>query len=197
MAWWFSAAKQVLDDLHQILTRQSSADKSHLYNASLCGPWRCGPWKSDATWLSRFIHCFYETEGTILHRYRNWVDKHLIDCRDDLRFDIFLLQCWSEMALDSEHKSTFEIIYSINDESPEICTEVNQLVHGQDSPQLTRRTVRTAGRQRPVDRPLGRRLGPLARAPAATGPVSTASCSRNTPCICLQNLNLTLRRPTC
>jgi hypothetical protein len=35
MARWFSAAKQVLDDLHKILTRQSSVDKCHLYTVSL------------------------------------------------------------------------------------------------------------------------------------------------------------------
>lgn len=40
-----------------------------------------------------------------------------------MRFDIFLLQCWSEMALDLEHERTFRSISFINDKPPEICMD--------------------------------------------------------------------------
>lgn len=125
MEWWFSAAKQVLDDIHQLLLRQNDADKFFLLWTSLRGPWRCGTWKSEVTWLSRFIYRYYKTEGRILHPFRNMVDKHLKDHPDTLRFDIFLLQCWSEMRskmiLSLEQQRTFETILRINDEGPEVC----------------------------------------------------------------------------
>lgn len=126
MEWWFSVAKQVLDDVHLLLTRQSSADKARLYEVFLRGDWVRGPWNSDTTWLSRFIHRYYAVEGTVLYPFRNKVDKHLKDLPDTLRFDVFLLQCWSQMALASEQKRTFEIIYEMNDEAMETCMEIIQ-----------------------------------------------------------------------
>ncbi|KAI3392466.1 hypothetical protein diail_5682 [Diaporthe ilicicola] len=124
MEWWSSAAKQVLDDIHLLLTRHCSADMSRLYTVSLCGPWNCGPWKSDATWLSRFIHRYCADEGTTLYTFRNKVDKHLKDKPDTLRFDVFLLQCWSEMALSAQQQRTFETIYELNDEAPEVSMNI-------------------------------------------------------------------------
>lgn len=121
MSWWFSAAKQVLDDLHRLLTSQSQADRSFLYRVSVCGPW-----KSQVTWLSRFIHRYYETKGTFLHRFRSKVDKHRKDHPDTLHFDVFLLQCWSEMALSPEQRSTFLTIDGINEKAPGICTKAIQ-----------------------------------------------------------------------
>lgn len=130
MEWWYSAAKQVLNDIHRLLLRQKDADKSFLFWTSLCGPWRCGTWKSEATWLSRFIHRYYEAEGTVLHPFRNKVDKHLRDIPDTLRFDIFLLQCWSEMrsemGLSEEQEKTFLTILAMNNESPEVCMQAIQ-----------------------------------------------------------------------
>ncbi|KAG6358028.1 hypothetical protein INS49_013912 [Diaporthe citri] len=146
MDWWFSAAKQVLDDLHRLLSSQSPADRSFLFRVSLCGPWRCGPWKSQVTWLSRFIHRYYEARGTVLHRFRSRVDKHLKDHPDPLYFDAFLLQCWSEMTLSLEQESTLATIERINDEAPEICVKVIQ-AH-------MRRIARHYGHQGPcVDEP--------------------------------------------
>lgn len=126
MDWWSSAAKAVLDYIHVLLTRQNHDDKSFLFSVSLCGPWRCGPWKSDATWLSRFMHRYCEAEGAILHPVRDEVDKHLKDIPDTLHFDIFLLQCWSEMTLSPEQKSTLDTIKHINEKAPEICVEALQ-----------------------------------------------------------------------
>lgn len=123
MDWWFSAAKQVLDDLHRLLTSQNHADRSLLLRVSLCGPWRCGPWKSQVTWLSRFIHRYYETNGTFLHPFRSRVDKHLKDHPDPLHFDAFLLQCWSEMTLSVDQRRTFLTIEYLNDKAPEICAD--------------------------------------------------------------------------
>lgn len=126
MDWWASTAKMVLDDLHLLLTRHGDEGKSFLFKVSLFGPWRCGPWKSDATWLSRFVHRYYEAEGTVLHPLRNKVDKHLKDVPDTLRFDIFLLQCWSDLVLSEEQESTRDLIGRINEEPPEICVEAIQ-----------------------------------------------------------------------
>lgn len=129
MEWWFSAARQVLDDIHMLLMRQNDADKSFLFWTSLSGPWRCGTWKSEATWLSRFIHRYYQDEGKFLHPFRNKVDKHLKEIPDTLRFDIFLLQCWSEMRSEmhlSPEEQTFFTILAMNDESPEVCMQAIQ-----------------------------------------------------------------------
>lgn len=130
MEWWVSAAKQVLDDIHQLLLSQNDNDESFLLWTSLSGPWRCGTWKSEATWLSRFIFRFYEAEGTFLHPLRNKVDKHLKDIPDTLRFDIFLLQCWSEMRsgmrLSLGQEATFETILAMNEKGPEVCLRAIQ-----------------------------------------------------------------------
>lgn len=123
MGWWYSAARQVFNDLHRLLTSQSQADKSFLFKVSVCGPWRCGPWKSQVTWLSRFIHHYYEARGTALHRFRSKVDKHGKDHPDTLHFDVFLLQYWSQLTLSLEQESTLTTIERINDEAPEICVE--------------------------------------------------------------------------
>lgn len=125
MAWWFWAARVVLDQLHEILTCPHPLAKSGIYTISLSGPWRCGRWKSDATWLSRFIHHSYSNiEGSFLHSYASWVDKHLMNRRDFLYFDIFLLQCWSQMNLGPEQKRTVDTISFINEQPPEVCLYV-------------------------------------------------------------------------
>ncbi|KAL1862917.1 hypothetical protein Daus18300_008247 [Diaporthe australafricana] len=125
MEWWFSVAKQVLDDIHLLLTRQSPADKARLCEVFLCRDLVRGPW-NDKTWLSHFIHRYYTTEGTILYPFRNQVDKHLKNLPDTLRFDIFLLQCWSKMTLSPEQKRTFETIYEMNDEAMGGCMKTMQ-----------------------------------------------------------------------
>ncbi|KAG8157837.1 hypothetical protein KVR01_012499 [Diaporthe batatas] len=122
MAWWFYAARVVLEHLHGVLTSPRPFAKSYIYLLCLSGPWRCGPWKSDATWLSRVIHHSYGcVEGSFLHPYAPWIDKHLMDRRDFLRFDIFLLQCWSQMEMDSARKRTVDTISFINEQPPEVC----------------------------------------------------------------------------
>lgn len=115
MDWWFSVAKQVLDDVHLLLTRQSHADRSFLSRVSLYGPW-----EFEVTWLSRFVHRYYEAEGTILHPLRHKIDEHLRDIPPTLRFDIFLLQCWSEMTLCVEQRRTSEAIHELNELVPEV-----------------------------------------------------------------------------
>ncbi|POS69079.1 hypothetical protein DHEL01_v212525 [Diaporthe helianthi] len=125
MAWWFWAARVVLNNLHGVLTSPQSIAKSHIYALSMCGPWRCGSWRSDATWLSRFIHVSYSAiQGSFLYPYVRWVDKHLMNRRDFLRFDIFLLQCWSQMDLNPEQKATVDTISFINEQPPEVCLYV-------------------------------------------------------------------------
>lgn len=169
MDWWFSAARRVLEDLHPLLTRQSFADSAQLYRVSLCSPWRCGPWKSDVTWLSRFIHRYCEAEGTSLYPFRNKVDKHLKGLPDTLRFDMFLLQCWSKMALEPEQQRTFETIYEINDEAPEICMEAIRAYMDTMAPDSEHRQPQEPGANGPLDQPPGRAHRPVGRDPAAAG----------------------------
>lgn len=126
MSWWSSAAKRVLDDIHLLLTRQSHGDKTLLFRVCLRGPWRCGPWKSDATWLSRFIHHYYKGQGTILHPVRQRIDKHRKDFPDTVHFDLFLLQCWHEGFFSGDQARTYEIIERINNKAPKICLSTIQ-----------------------------------------------------------------------
>lgn len=143
MAWWFWAARVVLDYLHELLTSPHPIAKSHVYSLSLSGPWRCGRWKSDATWLSRFIHHSYScSEGSFLYPYARWLDKHLMYRRDFLRFDIFLLQCWSQMNLSPEEKGTVGTISFINEQPPEVCLYVLDMYMERVAPVPYRREPR-------------------------------------------------------
>jgi hypothetical protein len=102
MAWWFSAARQVFHDVQALLTKgdPDATPFTHLCTPSLLRH----PESAKMSWLSCFVRLRLHKEGTIFYPARGMVRTPCDDSGlpDTLRFDVFLLECWSRMSLDSQ-----------------------------------------------------------------------------------------------
>ncbi|ROV95612.1 hypothetical protein VSDG_05271 [Cytospora chrysosperma] len=102
MAWWVSAARQVFHDAQALLTKgdPDATPFTHLCTPNLLRH----PESAKLSWLSCFVRLRLHKEGSILHPARGMVRTPCDETGlpDTLRFDVFLLECWSRMDLDSQ-----------------------------------------------------------------------------------------------
>lgn len=105
MAWWFSAARQVFYDIQALLKKPDL--KATPFTLSRTSRLLHDPENARITWLSCIVQFFLGREGTVLHPARAMIRTPGDDdgLPDTLRFDKFLLECWSRMDLNSEEET--------------------------------------------------------------------------------------------
>ncbi|ROW07265.1 hypothetical protein VMCG_03767 [Cytospora schulzeri] len=138
MAWWFSAAKQVFHDAQSLLDKNDPDAIPFTYD-SVPNMLR-HPDRAKMNWLSCFVQLCLRKEGSILHPAQAMVRTPCDDSglADTLRFDVFLLECWSRMGFSSQKDRT--TIQTINTRQVEFDMRWKKLVaaHEKNEQQLRR-----------------------------------------------------------